>query len=140
MTPTKSPSDMTNPSNKMKTNSSKPKGQNKEIIIPILNNEYKIIVCWGSEEYVRKVGWNYRFDTAIHLPKENRGIAWYHKGSYPIIILRGYPKLSVEFATLAHEAYHAVKYIMRDIEETDADEVIGHSIGAVMRETLESKP
>ena len=56
------------------------------------------------------------------------------------ILLRGYPKTAWEFATLAHEAHHAVKYIMRDINETEADEVIGHSIGAVVRDTLESRP
>ena len=116
--------------------------KNTVIRIPILNDEYKVIVCWGSDKFCTSVGKKYHYkNTKVTLFEDNRGMTWKERGNFPIIVIHGYPKQPWEFGTLAHEAYHAVKYIMRDIGETEADEFIGHSIGVIVRMVLaEAKP
>jgi Zn-dependent peptidase ImmA (M78 family) len=109
----------------------------KEIVIPILNNEYKVIVCWGDSEFVNKVGIKWQYPSGdIKIEKGVRGYTAINKELNPIIVLRNRPKRADEFGTLAHEAVHAVCNIWDKIEEKNIDEVFAHSVGAIVRETL----
>lgn len=114
--------------------------KNKAIRIPILNDEYKVVVCWGTEKYIEKLGKEYWYDEKICLPGENRGICWEHTGLMPIIIIRGYPRTAEAIGTLAHEAYHAARAILRGIDEKyEPEEIVGHCVGAIVRTVLKSK-
>ena len=112
---------------------------NRSIRIPILNDEYKVIVRWGTDSYTRKLGKKYHYDVDTVIPDDCRGITFTGFQKFPLIILRGYPKEPAEFGTLAHEAYHAVSFILAAIHEPNCEEIIGHSIGAIVRSVLSSK-
>lgn len=111
----------------------------KEIVIPILNNEYKVIVVWGKDKFIEKVAksWGYDNFTIDRLPR--RGRTYYHARCHPIIQLNGKPKTPEEMGTLAHEATHAVNNIWGKLDETVYDEAFAHSIGAIVREVLKFK-
>jgi hypothetical protein len=122
----------------MKPKSSEGKGvKEKFVIIPILNDEYKIVVCWGSEEYVCKVLKDNHYPE--HEPvdfENNRGKLFAHSRCFPIIALKEEPNNETMIGTLAHEAFHAMDYIFHSIGENSLDEVFAHSIGAIVRITL----
>jgi hypothetical protein len=110
----------------------------KEIVIPIINSEYKVIVCWGDSKQVEKVlkAWGHdRNDTGSQLT-DRRGVCFYAKDCHPIIALPHKPKTPQEIGTLAHEATHAVRNIFEKLQEESSDEIFAHSVGAVVRETL----
>ena len=115
-----------------------------EIRIPILNDEYKIIVVLGGAKEIGRVLKAYHYPEDItHYDLEQmlidmRGRTFYHKGCYPIIALPKKPKTPEQIGTLAHEAVHAVEHIFNSIQEESRDEVFAHSIGAVVREVLKS--
>ena len=112
---------------------------NKSIEVPILNDEYFVVVCWGTEKFVRKIGRYFHHEKEIKLLKNDRGTCYFYKKCAPIIVLPGYPKTCEEFGTLAHEAVHAVKNIFEHIDEDicKSEEVFPHSVGAVVRIVLE---
>lgn len=116
----------------------KKKLKGKEIVIPILNNEYKVIVCWGSSKYIQKVvnDWNHEREDVRESLENRRGVTFFAKDCHPIISLPNKPKTPEEIGTLAHEAVHAVTNIFTKIEEANYDEVFAHSVGAVVRNTL----
>ncbi len=123
----------------MKTQKTK---TNKEIRIPILNDEYSVIVCWGDIKYIEGVlkAWGHGLDgmkskTFIH----SRGATFYYENCHPIIVLIRKPKTPEEIGTLAHEACHAVVNIFNKISELEYDEVFAHSVGAVVRKVLSTK-
>lgn len=112
--------------------------QNGSIVIPILNNEYKVVVCWGDVKYIGKVqkDWHHeQADVARDMDKR-RGVCFYHSEGHPVIALPRFPKTPDEIATLAHEATHAIDNIFNKLGETVRDEVFAHSIGAVVRSVL----
>lgn len=111
--------------------------KNQLIVIPILNNEYKVVVCWGNEKYLQKVAKKWGYDR-IYLndgKKEYRGNTFTNikKRLYPIIVLPRCPQTDEEIGTLAHEAIHAVLSIWELIGETEIYEVFAHSVGAIVR-------
>lgn len=113
----------------------------KEIVIPIINSEYKVIVCWGGPKEVEKVlkAWGHdRNDTSSQLT-DRRGVCFYNKDCHPIIALPRRPKTPEEIGTLAHEATHAIFNVFDKIEERGYDEIFAHCVGAVVRETLKYK-
>lgn len=110
----------------------------KEIRVPILNDEYKVIVCWGNNQEINKVLKKY------HQPERDamefmsyRGKAFFHSHCYPVIALTEKPSLK-NVDSLAHEAVHAVEYIFTYIGEQSRDELFAHSIGSIVRITLQS--
>lgn len=112
----------------------------KEIEIKILNNEYKVIVCWGDSKYIGKVvnSWGHgRSDVSKEL-EQRRGACFYAKDCHPIIALPKKPKTPEQIGTLAHEATHAITNIFEKIEEDTSNEIFAHSVGAVVREVLKS--
>ena len=112
----------------------------KEIIIPILNDEYKVIVCWGSPEYVDKIAQSWFYEKGeIFLREENRAATFDKFSCHPVIVLRKYPETPEEIGTVAHEAVHAINDIFKKINDTNlAGEVFAHCVGAVVRETIMS--
>ena len=108
----------------------------QRIEIPILNNEYKVIVCWRKEAIKVLKDWGYpKMDLDEEL-KDMRGRCFWHKGCHPVIVLPKKPETPEEIGTLAHEAIHAVDYIFAMLKETSSEEVFAHSVGAVVREVL----
>jgi hypothetical protein len=107
---------------------------NSKIIVPILNTEYKVIVCWGDDKHIVKVGKDYGHE--VFLDESYRGRHFYTKGCYPLIVLHKPPTTAEFIGTLAHEAVHAVESILSTIGETGAEEILAHSVGAIVRETL----
>jgi hypothetical protein len=107
--------------------------------IPILNDEYRVIVCWGDEPYVCRVLKQYHYPEHEPIDFANhRGKTFMHTHCYPVIALSREPSDDEMIGTLAHEAFHAIDYIFASIGEDSRDEVFAHSIGAVVRKTLHS--
>jgi hypothetical protein len=110
----------------------------KEIVISILNNEYKTIVCWGTEKEIAGVlkRWHYPPGEYANLGSDE-GRCMSHSDLQPVIILKRQPRTPDSIGTLAHEATHAIEAIFRDIGEKPTGEVFAHSVGAIVRETLQ---
>lgn len=113
--------------------------KSKQIEIPILNDEYKVIFTWGTEKEISKV-LKYRGHTlnANGLILDNlRGQCFYKQGFHPVIAMPNFPKTNAEIGTLAHEAVHAILEIYKNInEENISSEIFAHSVGAVVRKVL----
>jgi len=109
--------------------------------VPILNDEYKVIFCFGSPDKIRKVldNWHYpKEDVAQHL-NNRRGICFNRIGCHPVIAMPDFPDTPQEIGTLAHEACHAVEYILQNIQQPVGDELFAHSVGAIVRKVLASR-
>lgn len=109
-----------------------------KIIVPILNDEYKVVVCWGNDKEIEKVLRQYG-----HTPENtgssllgNRGVCFYSKDRHPIIAMPRKPKTAEEIGTLAHEAVHAIEDIFIKISQPIGGELFAHSVGAVVRNVL----
>ncbi len=112
---------------------------NKKIIIPILNNEYHVTVCWGDLKYIKRVikdaGHTFTDEDLDWATCRGRFFSTsYRQG---VIALPHKPKTGEEIGTLTHEAVHAVFDIFEWIEEKNYDEVFAHSVGAIVREALQ---
>jgi hypothetical protein len=116
----------------------------KPIEIPILNNEYKVIVCFGDKKDIKKVlkDWKYEKEfpewNFVGEKMNKRGLCFYEERCHPVIALPKFPKTPEEIGTLSHEAFHAINDIFNKINEDIRDEVFAISIGAVVRIVLES--
>lgn len=109
-----------------------------EVSIPILNNEYKVIVCWGPISTTIKIlnNWGYD-DVEPEMFANHRGITFTRRSCHPVIVLPKFPKSASEIATFTHETVHAVSDIFEKIGETSRGEIFAHSVGAVVRQTLQ---
>jgi len=107
------------------------------IKVPILNNEYFVLVAWGEQKkaipwLTKTTGWD---DITKKLLSTARGHYWESKlwHCLPIIYVN-VPIKGMEFqATLAHEAIHAVECIWKHIGEDSHYEVYTHSCAAILR-------
>lgn len=115
---------------------------NKTIVVPIFNNEYKVIVCWGSPQHISTVikSWKHKRDDVEEQLKNRRGVCFYAKDCHPIIALPKRPQTAEEIGTLTHEAVHAITNIFIKLDEDNYDEVFAHSVGAVVRHVLQTPP
>jgi hypothetical protein len=114
----------------------------KYIEVPILNNQWKAIVCWGKPSEVIKVlkAWGYPKDEfQANCFDRNRGVCFMNPDCHPVIALPRKPRTAEEYGTLAHEAVHAVESIFESINQPIGDELFAHSVGAIVRETLKQK-
>lgn len=110
----------------------------KTILVPILNDEYKVVVCWGDTAYINKVLKKYKQpERDLFEFTDYRGKTFMHSHCYPVIALTSEPKTADIIATLAHESVHAIEYIFTYIGEQSRDELFAHSIGSIVRITLE---
>lgn len=116
------------------------KSTNKTIVVPILNNEYKVIVCWGDSIYIHRVlrQWMYPNDFSSDMLAGRRGVCFHSAMCHPVIALPKQPQTAEEIGSLSHEAVHAVADIFRKIEQDFAEEVYAHSVGAIVRKVLEN--
>ena len=116
---------------------------NKEIIVPILNTAFKVTVCWGTDDFVDKVGqkWGYQKGKVYNPKGINDGLTFYHTDEppHPIIVLRGKPKTPEQIGILVHEAVHAIEVTFKYIKEQSRDEVYAYSIEAIIKEVLNEK-
>ena len=110
----------------------------RHMVVPLLNNEYKVIVCWGSLQLVKRLTkeWGHEHIAEAKDLESRRGVTFYSKDCHPIIALPRFPKTAAEIGTLAHEATHAIVNVFEKIDERSYDEVFAHSIGAVVRVVL----
>jgi hypothetical protein len=112
---------------------------NKTIQVSILNNEYKVIVCFGNPKQISKVlkAWGHiGGDTTGSVNR--RGACYHTENCHPLIAMPRFPKTPTEIGTLAHEATHAVHHIFKMIEEKYTDtEIFAHSVGAIVRKVLQ---
>lgn len=113
------------------------KKNKQEIEIPILNNEYKVIVCWGDFKFIKKV-----VDSWGHIPVEEigfddrRGVCYQTVGCHPVIALPHKPRTAQEIGSLSHEAVHAIEDIFMKVQEPLNGEIFAHSVGAIVRTVL----
>lgn len=110
----------------------------KEIIVPILNDEYKVIVCFGSPKKVEKIlkSWGHKPEDTKSSLLGNLGVCFCSEGKNPVIALPHKPKTATEIGTLAHEAVHAIEDIFNKIGQPPSGELFAHSVGAVVRNVL----
>jgi hypothetical protein len=105
------------------------------IRIPILNDEWQTIVCWGTPDEIAPVITRFKHNAegteTIGLTR--RGVCFHTKGCHPVIALPSPPRTTVEIGTLAHEAVHAAVSILDSIDATTNEEVVAHSVGAISK-------
>lgn len=118
----------------------------KSIIVPILNDEYSVVVVIEDIQTVKNV---MRY---CNYPKNNQTIDFINSSvegrdgftllnprCHPIIWLKKSPTDADSISTLAHEATHAINDIFKKLEETpEAEEFYAHSVAAIIRKTLEN--
>ena len=114
-----------------------------EVKIPILNNEYSVVVCNGTLKELSKTLKSYQYPEyslkmVTEVAKNKRGLTFYGHRCTPVIWIDSSRKKEDQIGTLAHEATHAINEIWKVLNETSYDEVFAHSIGAVVRETLKA--
>lgn len=118
----------------------------KSIIIPILNHEYKVVVCWGDTKHLRKTLLDHHY-TPDHITKsfideqteKRRGVTFREHRCYPTIWIDAELPAHEAIGTLAHEAVHAVDFIMESIDENVYhSEIFAHSVGAIVRESTKA--
>lgn len=109
-----------------------------KIVIPILNDEYKVVVCWGNDVQVEKIlrYHGHKPDNTGSSLLGNRGVCFYSKDRFPVIALPARPKTPEQIGTLAHEAVHAIEDIFLKISQPVGGELFAHSVGAVVRGVL----
>lgn len=110
-----------------------------EVVIPILNKDYKVIFTCGTPEDIKKVMKKHKFplDQLDEAYFNGRGVCFYFPGLPPLIAMPRAPKTNEEIATLAHEAVHAVNDIFEKIGEERGGEVFAHSVSAIVEIVLE---
>ena len=116
----------------------------KKISVPILTEEYSIIVYIGTLQEIAEQGGLYLdLEKRImdEMLKGKRGIAYntFRAGinKDPIILIDGDHEYREAIATIAHEASHAMDYIQEYLGIDDrAGEVHAHGIASVMRHAL----
>ncbi len=105
--------------------------------VPILNDEYKVYIFIGTAKYGNKQISHYLKEKAKYIGDCNRGKCVYCEGFHPCIWVDGRLRGRQFYATLAHEAVHAVQYIMcyicMDARDVSGDEFLAHSVAAVIR-------
>jgi len=103
-----------------------------KIEVPILNEEYSVYVLWGSPEKARN--WLAKYFGDKSLTVEDfagwRGRTFYKRECMPVIWVSTHKYF---WASLAHEAVHAIEYIWEYVGEKDVREIYAHSVGAVVR-------
>lgn len=118
----------------------------KNITVPILNHEYKVVVCWDNKTHLKKTleAHHYNPDNVTKTMIEQqiadrRGVTFREYRCYPTIWLNGEVEANEIMGTLAHEAVHAVDFIFEAIDENMYhSEVFAHSVGAIVRETIKA--
>lgn len=108
--------------------------------VAIMNNEYKVYVHIGDREKTNKKLCKYFGQEMQYIDNLNRGKTWHNPEYHPCIWVDDKLDKKTFSATLAHEAIHAVSYIMdyckMDPRDTTGNEFLAHSVAAIMRKCL----
>ena len=118
----------------------------KSVTVPILNHEYKVVVCWGDLKQLRKTLTDHHYNPdyvtktmLIEQTENRRGVTFREYRCYPTIWLNADLLHTDALGTLAHEAVHAVDFIFESIDENMYhSEIFAHSVGAIVRETVKA--
>lgn len=97
-----------------------------------MNDEYKVYVIYGSTKKCLDFLNDYYHENYTEKELDNcRGKAFSQESCHPTVWLN----LDNEhiYATIAHEAVHAVNDIWKAIFETYKNEAFAHSVGAIVR-------
>lgn len=103
-----------------------------EIEVPILNTEYSVFVAVGDKE--KALTWARSMFTMVHDydVEDVRGCYWAEHGKKPLIWIDLLENTPHFYATVSHEAVHAIQHIFDEIGETHSKEIFAHSVGAVV--------
>ena len=118
----------------------------KTLIVPILNHEYKVVVCWGDLKHLKKTLLDHHYNpdhittTFLKEQTENRrGVTFREFRCYPTIWINADLSVYDSLGTLAHEAVHAVDFIFQAVDEDMIhSEIFAHSVGAIVRESIKT--
>lgn len=101
--------------------------------IPIFNDEYAVHIVWGDKNLAERM-YKKVMPTRIDLLRleNNRGVCFYERGYHPFIYVSALPNDKHFFATIAHEAVHAIEHIFNAIGQPLGEEIFGHCVGAVV--------
>jgi len=105
------------------------------IEVPILNDEYRVVVCWGRWADAQKFITRHTDGQADFCDMDNdRGLCWFVDNfSYmPIIYITIPPKDKRFYSTLAHESCHAINAMWKKLGEESRDEIFAYSVGAIV--------
>jgi hypothetical protein len=110
--------------------------------IPIFNDEYAVIFYFGDKPGLKKTAhaWHVKLSDKDYQSFDNcRGVTVLADDRHPIIAMHSKPNDAELIGTLAHEACHAVDKVFDSIGQSHRvyDEVYAHSVGAVVRHSLE---
>lgn len=112
----------------------------KKFRIQIFTEEYAVNVYIGKRDELIKAGAVY----TTYSPKtirndfNGRGICYnVYPEKHPLILIDGDLKFQTQLATMAHEAIHAVDYLMNYIKIDMAEtEFRGHAVAVILRTIL----
>jgi hypothetical protein len=106
--------------------------------VPILNDEYWVIVCWGEPSEINKVLKDYHYPGDVRMVEWRvRGACFSREACHPVVALPAPPRTTTEIATLCHEAIHAACHVLDTVDAKIDGEILAHSVGAIVRKTLE---
>lgn len=116
----------------------------KIIDVPILNDTYKVYVYIGDRELANKKICEYVGEDSgkEFLNLDNRGKSVHKWGLHPCIWIDGDLNYKDGIGTLSHEAIHSVsaimEYLAMDMRDLSGNEFLAHSVGAIVRKTLQN--
>lgn len=112
----------------------------KKIWIPIFTEEYGVNVFFGKRDEVKRALAKYTTYSLKTIDRDfgGRGCCFNcYPDSAPIMAIDGDLKVSVAMATIAHEACHAVDYLMEYVGIDDrSGEFRAHGVASIMRKVL----
>jgi hypothetical protein len=113
----------------------------KKYRIPIFTEEYAVNVVIGTREQVIKALAKYTTYSPKTIKKDfenQRGIVYNcYPDKHPIIGIDGELNAITQIATIAHEAIHAIDYLMGYIEiDAKETEFRGHGVATILRTIL----
>lgn len=116
----------------------------KIVHVPILTEEYKVIVVIGTNEELAKYAFKNckgrTYGQTLELVMLHRGTTWDRLPEHhPVITVNGDIPWNDALATLAHEACHAVGMIQQHLGLRDeiGGEFLAHGIGSVLRHCID---
>ena len=105
------------------------------IKVPILNDEYFVVVCWGSIKVAKKfIIANTEPTVDLRRLPKSRGMCWsiFPFDYMPLIYINLPVTSKYFFSSLSHEAVHAINAIWKGIEEPSKEEVYAYSVAAIV--------
>ena len=112
----------------------------KKYKVQILTEEYSVNVFIGTKDECVREGARYTSFSQSNISDDfqGRGCAYcLYPKKHPLILIDGSLDKATAIATLAHEANHAMDYLMGYVK-INSDEFRSHGIAAILRTVLKS--